>query len=357
MNKLTNNSLFITLGLGLLLVGIINFLYRLFDILENRTDWEFPYWDYDLQIQLTGLVLGLLGGLMLSLRNNGKSQIELKDLIVFLNCIWLAFFIAGAGVGKIYDEQFNVPEQIKDMTLGEVHPSALTWYYFGLFYEYALWVGVIQFVGSILLLFNRTRLLGAATLMPVMLNIVLTNHYFHINRNAYIAAAFLSTGLLYILLIDYKILLNTFIQSKSTDRLISWKSTIPIIVILLVFTSKHLIQSSENESLLKGVYDVQNLQISDSTHLSFQPDNVPLSKIYFEYYTTSSATLQFGTHRKRAVVRYRLMEETQTLEMDIRGNLMRLKYETIDDQLIQFSGTIQEELVEFDLVKIREATK
>ncbi|MEP0985173.1 DoxX family protein [Ekhidna sp.] len=357
MKTIVNHKLFISLGLALVFLGAINLVYKLFDIIESRTNWEFAFWEHDFLIQLVVAAIGFFLGALFTLRNQGVRSQRIHEAIIFLNCVWLAIFIAHAGLSKILDDQFNVQEQIKDMPLMEVHPSALTWYYFGLFYQYGLIIGITQTLGSLFLLFGRTRLLGAAILTPVMLNIVLANHFFLINKNAYVLSVLLTTGLVYILLIDYEKLIACFISSSQNLVSSIWKSALRIGAIITVISIQFLFVSSENESFLKGVYKVENIQSNDSTLLYSESQNMRLSKVYFEYHTTNRATLEYGNHHNRTVVKYQLDTISNNLSMNIGDSWLDFSYVRLDDEIIKLEETNKETEMTFDLIKIRDATK
>ena len=337
------------LGAALVLVGIVELSYRAFDIIESRSEWEFPFWDHAFTIQISAAILGAMLGFIFCRSGTERSN-KIDEVSQFFNRMWLAFFIAHAGVSKILDTQFNLPEQIKDMPMMEVHPSALAWYFFSFSYEFGMVIGFIQAGGSFLLLFGRTRLLGAAVLLPVMLNIVLVNHYFHINPAAYVSAVILTTGILYVLLLDYKRLADVFLKFKRPEvRIIKnqelWKIAIAGMFFIAAIFLRFLVIDTENHTILKGVYMVET-------------ENEELfTKMYFEYHTTSFVTLEYGSHRNRIHVPYQLKESSDKLTIDIQGSTMELDYRVQDEKNLTFDGSYKDEPVRFTVRRVREATK
>lgn len=59
--------------------------------------------------------------------------------------------------------------------------SNIAWYLFSLSISFNLIVGITQLLGGVLLLFNRTVLLGAVILLPVLFNIFLIDLAFTTN--------------------------------------------------------------------------------------------------------------------------------------------------------------------------------
>ncbi|HEY4108393.1 hypothetical protein [Puia sp.] len=112
---------------------------------------------------------------------------------------WLAFTISIYGFGKIFKTQFGVSFSRNDVPIGQLSGFDLTWNYFGHSYVFAVLIAGLQIGGSILLLFRRTTLLGAAILLPVMVNILLINIFYHIVIGAFLNSVLFALGLLYLL--------------------------------------------------------------------------------------------------------------------------------------------------------------
>jgi len=80
------------------------------------------------------------------------------------------------GVGKLIGGQFyrkgELPEEIAMIPLHEVGGFDLAWTFMGYSYAYILFIGVSQLVGAVLLLFEKTKLLGVIILLPILINII-----------------------------------------------------------------------------------------------------------------------------------------------------------------------------------------
>ena len=108
--------------------------------------------------------------------NSEKYRIWLTTILRY----WIAFHITIFGFEKILGVNFASSYHIDDALLGTLSGQELTWKYYGYSFGLTLIISSFQIIGSFLLLFRRTVLLGVAVLLPVMLNIVLINLFYGI---------------------------------------------------------------------------------------------------------------------------------------------------------------------------------
>lgn len=92
-----------------------------------------------------------------------------------------AFMLYTYGISKLLHLQFDLQSQLARQPVGSLTGYQLTWFYFGYSRIYAVLLGITQVVGGTLLLFRKTTLLGALTMLPVMANILLINMFVLIN--------------------------------------------------------------------------------------------------------------------------------------------------------------------------------
>ncbi len=80
------------------------------------------------------------------------------------------------GIGKVTGTMFNnATEEILNMKLKEVDMFHLTWYWFHANVLISYSIGIIQIIGSLLILYERTKLLGAIILFPIAFGIFLVD--------------------------------------------------------------------------------------------------------------------------------------------------------------------------------------
>ena len=102
--------------------------------------------------------------------------------------LYVFVFINIYGMGKMLIGQFHprghLPAELAKTPLSEVGGFDLAWTFFGYSYTYVLFIGMSQVIGGWMLLWERTKLLGAAILIPVLLNIIIVDYCFTIPSGA-----------------------------------------------------------------------------------------------------------------------------------------------------------------------------
>ena len=125
-----------------------------------------------------------------------------KDKIeIFENAIsWIvvmAMFIYGGG--KLI--QFGDVAEI-DKTVSEMNGMELMWAFYGYSKSFAITLGVFELIGGLLILINRTRIIGCLFTSTILVNVIFQDIYFGVHLGA------LKSAILYQLLILIILLLN-----------------------------------------------------------------------------------------------------------------------------------------------------
>ncbi len=124
--------------------------------------------------------------------------------IVELAARWYVFvFLNVYGIGKILGGQFyrrgHLPAEVAQTTLGAAGPFELAWTFMGYSFAYILFIGLAEIVGAWMLLWERTKLLGVAVLLPILVNILVFDVIF-LDRYGALASATIYTCLLIVIL-------------------------------------------------------------------------------------------------------------------------------------------------------------
>ena len=125
-----------------------------------------------------------------------------KDKIeIFENAIsWIvvmAMFIYGGG--KLI--QFGDVAEI-DKTVSEMNGMELMWAFYGYSKSFAITLGVFELIGGLLILINRTRIIGCLFTSTILVNVIFQDIYFGVHLGA------LKAAILYQLLILIILFLN-----------------------------------------------------------------------------------------------------------------------------------------------------
>jgi hypothetical protein len=120
--------------------------------------------------------------------------------VVELAARWYVFlFLNVYGWGKILGGQFyrrgELPPEIAGTLLGEAGPFELAWTFMGYSFGYILFIGLAEVLGAWLLLWERTKLLGVAVLLPILANVLVFDVFF-LDRYGALASATIYTLLL-----------------------------------------------------------------------------------------------------------------------------------------------------------------
>ena len=127
----------------------------------------------------------------------------------------IAFNIAAFGWKKFYGLQFIVPAEISNMPMNQQTGEWLTWFYFGYSHTFGIIIAAIQIVGGYLLLFRKTLLIGSVILFSLLFNLTLINIFYQMNAGALLQSILLTIGVLFLILLDYKKLVDFFLKAKS----------------------------------------------------------------------------------------------------------------------------------------------
>lgn len=153
-------------------------------------------------------------------RKEKKGTINSVKYIAWLSTLlryWIAFLLLDFGFQKIFEVNFNYSYHINDSLSDALTGQELTWKYYGFSYGLAVILAFFQIIGSVLLLFKRTILLGITILLPVMLNIVLINVFYNIGPITLFTSILITLGLIYLFLQHKVNIIDFFKQHK--DRL------------------------------------------------------------------------------------------------------------------------------------------
>ncbi|MCU0239836.1 MAG: hypothetical protein MUC29_10365 [Pyrinomonadaceae bacterium] len=120
------------------------------------------------------------------------------------------------GTRKIIKSQFPTPwlERLLE-PYGDSSPMALLWTFMGYSYSYNVFTGLGELIGGVLLIYKRTRVLGAIILIGIMSNVVMLNFSYDVPVKLYSTHLLLMT--FFILMPDIKRLCDFFIFNNPTQ--------------------------------------------------------------------------------------------------------------------------------------------
>lgn len=107
---------------------------------------------------------------------------QVLDFIILALRWYLAVYMIDYGWGKMTGEQFGVYDpEILDKPMKEVDKFYIAWHLFSLSKSFDIAVGISQIIGAILIVINRTAIIGALFLLPILGQIFLVDVAFTTN--------------------------------------------------------------------------------------------------------------------------------------------------------------------------------
>lgn len=140
-------------------------------------------------------------------------QISYKEILELV-CRWYVFFFLTAyGLAKLIGGQFyspdRFPEELINVTLLEASNFELAWVFMGRSFGYMLFIGLGEIIGALLLLFNRTKLIGALILTTIMVHVIVFDVFFLDEYGALASAIIYFLMLITILWINKESIIKT----------------------------------------------------------------------------------------------------------------------------------------------------
>lgn len=134
--------------------------------------------------------------------------------------VWVTLTIYGTGkmLGGQFYRHGKLPEEIAQLPLVEVIDFDLAWTFFGYSTLYICFIGTSQVIGALLLLFEKTKLLGVAILIPILLNIIVVDIAFKVSWGATTSAVMYLLALLYILYFNKEQVVRAFLELVKKNR-------------------------------------------------------------------------------------------------------------------------------------------
>ncbi len=112
------------------------------------------------------------------------------------------------GISKLCDFQFQVGASNYAQPLGDAAGTVLTWAFLGYSPVFQFLLGAFETIPAALLLFSRTRRLGALFLFPVLLNVALINYFLDLWPGTRLISGVLLALNIFLLLCDSKLYLS-----------------------------------------------------------------------------------------------------------------------------------------------------
>lgn len=317
------------------------------------------------------LLLSVGGGLLFLFGGFGRCWDADKlyyGLRTFLS-YYIALQLLLYGFNKVFKCQFYLPEpNTLYTTIGATPKDLLFWSVMGSAYGYTVFAGVLEVLAAILLLFRKTRLVGALLASILLIHILAINLGFNISVKLYAFFYWLFTGIillphikrLYAFLIENKWLAPTDWQpayKKLSARLV-YASIKTMVVGLLLLKSLYPYFKANNFN--------DDLQARPPFHGAYQVESFVQDKVnYPDRIVHSHRWNKAFVHRRGYFVVHYMNGETQDYQFayDIEKGLFELihtqtqnrsllEYFLLSDGSLQLKGNLDGKPLEVFLQKL-----
>lgn len=212
----------------------------------------------------------------------------------------VAYDLACFGWEKLFHLQLVMPQSKLDMPLSSLSSRDLFWVFFSHSYPFACIIAALQILGAMLLLFRRTRMVGAFVLLPVLANIILMDIFYDIGTSVVIHASIMLAGVLYFLFIEFNRLKEFFFAAKDQlptlpiSKYVKMGLRLSIIYIPILLIAMH--GNPDTDPQLKGKYAVKQI-VENKALLSAGCADSSLTLVYFEI--KNGCVLEFNSPQRR----------------------------------------------------------
>lgn len=271
----------------------------------------------------------------------------------------IAFDLSMFGFQKIFHLQFISPLAMIDEPFSSLSSQWLTWSYFGHSYGFAFVIGVSQIMGSMLLVFNRTRLIGLIVIMPILLNIIFIDYFYELDFGVLVHAIILWLGVLYLLLLDYDRLVQFFLRHTSIEMSLSVQSSVlktggrlSILFVPLVLIAFN--PSPNQHPWLRGKYSVVDLKVNGRSPIKEDCRDSVLTLVYFDL--ANESVFEFNGQHRRMFGKYtltddRMMNVTWHFPEAAKRRQADVQLEQLDGDHVQLKGVIGVDTIDVTLKK------
>ena len=179
-------------------------------------------------------------------------RFDFKEILEITCRLYVFFFLTAYGVGKVIGGQFytaaRMPDGLDLIPIGQVSDFDLAWVFMGRSFGYMLVVALAEILGAVLLLSNKTKLIGTLILIPVMVNVIVFDIFFLDEYGALAGATLYLFMLFTILFINKEKMITIFNNLINNDKLPKssskekiYKYLIVAAIIVVIFIGDQLI--------------------------------------------------------------------------------------------------------------------
>jgi hypothetical protein len=258
-------------------------------------------------------------------------------------------------LSKILGTQFIVTgftlTQIQ--SLENVPGTTLAWAFLGKAVWFQIFLGFVELIPSLLLLFRKTTLLGAVLMFPVTLNVLLINYALDLWPATKVMSSGLFTLNVFILIFEWEKIIAAFkvvISQLYQFKLLKLEMVFNIILVFIVsyLALNTLLEYRNQRNELTGDW-VNQQPIEWILKKEVIGDSTLTPRLLKIYFGAFGAYDEFGPTSNTSKVSYTVNTENRTIHLKYDdGNVLKCKYEKVginDLKIIRQASSLNDNLL------------
>lgn len=279
------------------------------------------------------------------------------QIIKYLGIYFVSFVLILFAISKFLNAQFQIWNYTQYVPLKDLDLFSHAWSFFGRSYNYNFFIGLTEITAAILILFNRTRLIGLLLAAGIYTNVLIVDIEFNISDA--ILHATIEFIIVLLLLIPYLKDLKKFfwdmggrLTNQPSANRKNLKLILPIIFIITTSTvaTIFLKQAISSQDKIIGSYKISEFIVSGDTLTIGQGKYSKDPMLFFEFGNASVLSLNDSSYRGN----YSIKADSVFINLYKDFKNIRTIKATVNKGFTVIKGTTDKgEPVEIEINKIR----
>ena len=225
------------------------------------------------------------------------------QIIKYLGLYFVSLVLLSFAISKFLNAQFQIWNYNQYIPLKDLDPFTHAWSFFGRSYNYNLFIGLTELTAGILILFNRTRLVGLLLAAGIYTNVLIVDVEFNITDAIFHAT--IEFIIVLLLLITYLKDLKKFfwdmkgrltIQPVSKNKFLKLILPISFIIVASVIVTVLLKQGISSQDKVVGAYKVSEFILNGDTLKIGEGKYTKDPMLFFEFNNVSILSLDSSSY-------------------------------------------------------------
>lgn len=281
---------------------------------------------------------------------------KIVQIVKYLGLYFVSLVLLSFAISKFLNAQFQIWNYNQYKPLKDLDLFTHAWSFFGRSYNYNLFIGLTELTAGILILFNRTRLVGLLLAAGIYANVLIVDIEFNITDA--ILHATIEFIIVLLLLITYLKDLKKFfwdmkgrltIQPESNNKFLKLILPTSFIIVASVVVTVLLKQAISSQDKVIGAYKVSEFILNGDTLKIGEGKYTKDPMLFFEFNNVSILSLDSTSYWGS----YSMKSDSIfiTLSKDFK-NIKKIKATISNDFKLVKGTTDKDEQVEINMSRV-----